>query len=195
MTISIELTKPLLRARFILVLCSILLPCLAQAPTAILAGRITDTSGAVTPDTAVEIRNIDTGVKWLVKTNPSGYYTQPLLPPGNYQVATQLDGFRPMTRTVTLVVDQIARLDFKLEVGAVTEAIMVLGAAPVLESGTASIGQVVQKKAVSDLPLNGRNYLDLARLAMGVADPSTGDRAKAGGAFVANGVRPAMNNF
>src|SRR5262249_21707190 len=152
MTISIRLTKPLTRAvRFLLVLCSILLPCLAQAPTAILAGRITDSSGAVTPNTAVEIRNLDTGVKWLAKTNASGYYTQPLLPPGNYQVTTQLDGFRPMTRTVTLVVDQIARLDFKLELGAVTEAVMVLGAAPVLDSGTASIGQLIQKKAVSDL--------------------------------------------
>src|SRR2546425_11519143 len=94
-------------ALLVLALGAILLPCLAQEPTAILVGRITDSTGAVAPNTAVEIRNVETGVRWQLKTNTSGYYTQPLLPPGNYQVTTLLEGFRPVTRTVTLVVDQI----------------------------------------------------------------------------------------
>lgn len=189
-------------AWLLLALCALLAPCVAQEPTAILVGRITDGTGGVAPNVTVDILNVETGVKYPVKTNASGYFTKPLLPPGNYQVTTQLEGFRAVTRSVTLVVDQIARLDFTLEVGAVTETIVVTGAAPVLENGSASIGQVVSTKAVHDLPLNGRNYLDLAKLAMGVGLPSgagtsgtTGDRTKNGGGFVANGVRSDMNNF
>ncbi len=191
-----------LAALFAAVTCALIAPCLAQQPTAILVGRITDSSGSVTPNVAVDISNVETGVKWQVKTNASGYYTQPLRPPGKYQVSTQLEGFRPVTRTVTLVVDQIARVDFALEVGAVTETIVVTGSAPLLENGSASIGQQVSEAQIRSLPLNGRNYLDLAKLSIGVALPSgtglagtAGDRAKNGGSFVANGVRSDMNNF
>ncbi len=188
--------------RLLLALCATMVPCLAQEPTAILAGRITDGTGGVAPNVTVAVLNTETGAKWQAKTSASGYYTVPLLPPGKYQVSTQLEGFRPITRTVTLVVDQLARLDFTLEVGAITETIVVTSQPPVLENGTASLGQVVQGKAVNDLPLNGRNYLDLAKLTAGVGEPSgaglagtAGDRAKNGGAFVANGVRSDMNNF
>ena len=188
--------------RFLVIFCAVLLSCFAQEPTATLFGRITDASGGVAPNVAVEIGNVDTGVKWVVKTNGSGYYTQPLLPPGNYQITAKLEGFRPMTRTINLAVDQVARVSFALEIGAVTETIVVTSAPPVLENGTASMGQVVSTRAVRDLPLNGRNYLDLAKMALGVAEPSgagtpgtTGDRAKNGGGFVANGVRSDMNNF
>jgi len=188
--------------RFLVIFCAVLLSCFAQEPTATLFGRITDATGGVAPNVAVEISNADTGVKWLVKTNGSGYYTQPLLPPGNYQITAKLEGFRPMTRTINLAVDQVARVSFALEVGAVTETIVVTSAPPVLENGSASMGQVVTQRAVRDLPLNGRNYLDLAKMALGVAEPSgagtpgtAGDRAKNGGGFVANGVRSDMNNF
>jgi hypothetical protein len=110
-------------------------------------------------------------------------------------MTVRLDGFKQATRTVTLTVDQIARLDFALELGAVSESVEVSGAAPLLESSTASIGQVVETQMINDMPLNGRNYLDLAKLSIGVAEPSSGDRAASGGAFVANGVRSDMNNF
>jgi hypothetical protein len=188
--------------RFCAVFCAVLLSCFAQEPTATLFGRITDATGGVAPDVAVDVSNVDTGVKWQVKTNGTGYYTVPLLPPGSYQVTAKLEGFRPVTRAITLVVDQVARVSFALELGAVTETIIVTSTTPVLENGTASLGQVVQSRAVRDLPLNGRNYLDLAKMALGVAEPSgagtpgtTGDRAKNGGGFVANGVRSDMNNF
>jgi hypothetical protein len=181
---------------------SFVLSCFAQEPTATLFGRITDATGGVAPNVAVEVGNVDTGVKWQAQTNGAGYYTVPLLPPGNYQITAKLDGFRPVTRAITLAVDQVARVSFALEVGAVTETIIVTSAPPVLENGTASMGQVVTARAVRDLPLNGRNYLDLAKMALGVAEPSgagtpgtTGDRAKNGGGFVANGVRSDMNNF
>jgi Carboxypeptidase regulatory-like domain/TonB dependent receptor len=208
MTITVERTprntrSPFARiAPFLLAVCAILLPCLAQEPTGMIVGRIADASGSVAPDTAIEAMNVDTGVKWQVKSNQSGYFTIPLLPPGHYQVMARLEGFKPMTRTLTLQLEQVARLDFTLEIGAMTEMVEVVSAPSVLENGTASVGQVVQQQAVRDLPLNGRNYLDLAKLAMGIAEPSGagiigtgGDRAKNGGAFVANGVRSDMNNF
>jgi len=143
--------------RFFGIFCVVLLSCFAQQPTATLFGRITDITGAVMPDAAVEISNTETGVKWQVKTNGSGYYTQPLLPSGNYQITATLKGFRPVTRAITLAVDQVARVSFSLEIGAVTETIVVTSAPPVLENGTASMGQVVTARAVRDLPLNGRN--------------------------------------
>ena len=78
--------------RLLLALCAILLPCFAQEPTAILAGRITDGTGGVAPNVTVVVLNTETGVKWQAKTSASGYYTVPLLPPGKYQVNTQLEG-------------------------------------------------------------------------------------------------------
>lgn len=174
----------------------------AQAPTAEVTGRVTDPSGGVVANAAVEVLNTGTGVKWKTLTNGEGYYTAPILPPGNYRVTVSAAGFRPSARPVTLVVEQVARVDFSLVVGAVTETVEVTGAGPLLESSTASLGQLIQQEAVADLPLNGRNYLSLAKLSMGVAEPSgigqagtAGDRAKNGGSFVANGVRSDMNNF
>jgi hypothetical protein len=178
------------------------LPCFAQVPTAEVTGRITDASGSVVAGAMVEIVSISNGVKWEVKTNAEGYYTQPLLPPDDYRMTVRLAGFKQETRTVTLTVEQVARLDFTLQVGAVSETVEVVGTAPLLESSTASIGQVVETELISEMPLNGRNYLDLAKLSMGVTEPvgsdqsgTAGDRAKNGGSFSANGVRPDMNNF
>jgi len=174
----------------------------AQAPTAQVTGRVSDSSGAVVPGSAVEINNIDTGVNWPATANNDGYYTVPLLPPGNYRITVRVQGFKEAARNVRLEVNQVARVDFTLEVGGVNETVEVTGAPPVLESSTASIGQTVQAESITRMPLNGRNYLSLAKLSMGVGEPSgvgqsgqAGDRAKNGGSFVANGVRSDMNNF
>jgi hypothetical protein len=170
--------------------------------TAQITGRIIDASGSVVPGVAVEIVNAGTNVKWEVRTNAEGYYTQALLPPADYRVTVEMTGFKREGRNITLEVGQVSRLDFTLQVGAVTETVEVSGVAPMLESSNASVGQVVETQAVSDLPLNGRNYLDLAKLSIGVAEPAgsdqdgtAGDRAKNGGSFVANGTRSDMNNF
>ncbi len=75
-----------------------------------------------------------------------------------------------------LEVQQVSRLDFTLQVGAVTETIEVTAATPMLESSNASVGQVVETQAINDLPLNGRNYLDLAKLWIGVTEPTGNDQ-------------------
>jgi hypothetical protein len=182
-----------LAASLLLLSCSIL-PSLAQE-TAEITGRITDSTGAVISAAAVEITSANTNATWTVTTSTTGYYTQPLLPPGDYRITVRVPGFKQEVRHATLEVQQVARLDFTLQVGAASETIEVTAAAPLLESGNAAIGQVIDTQAVTDMPLNGRNYLDLAKLSIGVVEPADGDRAAAGGAFVANGVRSDMNNF
>jgi hypothetical protein len=178
-----------------------ILPCFAQQ-TSEITGRIVDASGAVVAGANVQITQIETGVKWDVKSNADGYYTQALLPPSEYRVDVTLAGFKQEVRNVTLEMEQVGRLDFTLQVGSQAETIEVMATAPLLESSNASIGQVVETQAIADLPLNGRNYLDLAKLSIGVTEPSgtgttgtTGDRAKNGGAFIANGTRSDQNNF
>src|SRR5262249_22609587 len=96
---------------------------------------------------------------------------------------------------VSLTVAQIARIDFHLEVGAVAETLEVTAAAPLLNSESASLGQVVQTRAIHDLPLNGRNYLQLANPPAGVVEPRRNDVGALGGSFVANGVRAQLNNY
>jgi hypothetical protein len=176
-------------------------PCLAQE-TGTITGRVVDASGSIVPGAAVEIRNVDTNVKWSVPSNSDGYYTQALLPPAEYRVTVQMPGFKQEVRHATLELGQVSRLDFTLQVGAVSDTIEVVGASPLLESSNASVGQVIEAQVVSDMPLNGRNYLDLAKLTIGVVEPAgndqpgtAGDRAKNGGSFVANGTRSDMNNF
>ena len=136
------------------------------------------------------------------KTNADGYYTQALLPPAEYRVSVTHDRIQEEVRNVTLQMEQVGRLDFTLQVGSQSETIEVTAAAPLLEASNASIGQVVDAQPIQDLPLNGRNYLDLAKLSIGVTEPSgygttgtTGDRTKNGGGFIANGVRSDQNNF
>jgi Carboxypeptidase regulatory-like domain len=187
--------------RFFLAATLAVISCWAQN-TGEITGRIVDASGSVAPNANIEIQSLDTNVRWTMHSNSDGYYTQALLPPGDYKVIVSLTGFKQEIRTIKLEVQQISRLDFTLQVGTATETIEVTAATPMLESGNASVGQVIETQAISDLPLNGRNYLDLAKLSIGVTEPSgndqdgtAGDRAKNGGSFVANGTRSDMNNF
>jgi hypothetical protein len=189
-------------ARLLVLILVLALACFAQAPTAQVTGRVSDSSGGVVPGATVDLQNIDTGVNWPATTNNDGYYTVPLLPPGNYRITVRNQGFKEAARNVRLEVNQVARVDFALELGTLSETVEVTGAPPLLESSTASIGQTVQAESITRMPLNGRNYLGLAKLSMGVGEPSgvgqpgqAGDRAKNGGSFVANGVRSDMNNF
>src|SRR4051794_40103908 len=169
---------------------------LAQQPTAEITGIITDSSGAAVPGAAIDVLNVNTGLHWNASSNGSGNYSFSVLPPGSYQLEIKREGFETTRRTgVDLSVGQVARLDFKLNIGSRTQIVEVTGAAPLLESNTASTGQVIATKPINDLPLNGRNFLQLAKLTVGVTDPKPGDRAAAGGSFVANGVRAQFNNF
>ena len=169
---------------------------LGQQPTAEVTGLISDTSGAAVPGAEIDVTNLATGLQSTAVTNYSGNYVFSILQPGSYRITVKKQGFETTQRdNIDLSVGQVARLDFKLTVGSRTQIVEVTGAAPLLESATASMGQVIATKPINDLPLNGRNFLQLAKLTVGVAEPKQGDREAAGGSFIANGVRSQLNNF
>ncbi len=167
----------------------------ASAQTAQVAGTITDASGGAVPGASVTVTNVATNDARLTTSNEQGRYSVPFLPSGGYTIKCELQGFQTTLREgIVLETDQEVRVDFALQTGAFTEQVLIVGT-PVLASDTSSIGQVVTGKTISDLPLNGRNFLQLARLASGVLESAGGDRAAEGGAFVANGARSVLNSF
>lgn len=141
----------------------------AQSTTAQITGRITDPSDAVVPGAAVTVVNVDTGIKRETKSNELGNYAVPLLLPGTYRITVRKEGFWPKTQSgIELQVNQTARVDFVLELGAVTEAVEISTAAPLLAQETSSLGQVVDHTKIISLPLNGRSPFRLVQLTPGV---------------------------
>ena len=141
---------------------------------ATLTGRITDPSGAVVPEAVVVARSLETGVSTSTETTSEGYYTLPALPPGRYEVGISKPGFVPVRQTgLELTVQQVARLDVVLKVGAVTETIEVRAQTPLLDSESSAVGQVIGNRQVTELPLLGRKTYALAMLVPGVR-PSAG---------------------
>jgi hypothetical protein len=175
--------------------------------TAGLNGTVADSTGALVQGARVTVTNVDTGAKRDTETNEDGLYQFPLLQPGNYMLAVQKEGFKQVTQDgVRLELNQVARIDFKMTLGAVSETVEVQSAAPLLESSTSSVGQVIETKAVSDLPLNGRNFAQLAILGPGVtgvgfsASGTIGsgtrpDDMRPGTELFSNGNREQSNNF
>ncbi len=148
----------------------------AQA-TAQLVGIVADNTGASVPDVEIAFASTATGVERKVATNESGNYTLPFLPPGEYRITVQKQGFQKISRdNVRLEVNQTARIDFALTVGSVSETVEVVGAAPLIESDSSAIGQVVERKAIEDLPLSGRNFVHFAVLGPGVVGVGFGAR-------------------
>jgi hypothetical protein len=142
---------------------------LAHAQNAQLAGRITDQSGAVVPGAEVNVISSDTGTRRRSGSNQEGYYTVPLLQPGRYEVIVQKEGFKAINRQgIELAVGESARLDFVLELGSTSEVVEVTSAAPLLDLENTTVGQVVDSRQVSGLPLLGRNPYALAALVPGV---------------------------
>jgi hypothetical protein len=182
---------------FFLLLCgAVAVAVRGQQPTAQITGLITDATDAAVPGASIDVVNSATGVAQHTTSNDSGNYLFPILNPGTYNITVKKQGFGQITRTgIELEVSEVARMDFTLQVGSTTQVTQVSAATPPLDSSTASVGQVIDTKPIEDLPLNGRNFLQLARLSIGVLGPKPGDRTAAGGSFVANGVRSQLNNF
>ena len=173
----------------------------AQVHTASLTGLVADSTGGVVDNAVVTAKNKATGFENSAKTDSSGYYTFASLPVGTYTLTVELQGFKKSIREeVALEVGQKARIDFTMEVGAVTETVMVDAGAPMLTTQEASTGAVIENKMVTDLPLATRNWDDLIALVPGVqADRYTEEgggtaNGRTGGANV-HGVRSLQNNF
>jgi hypothetical protein len=144
-------------------------PSLAQEQFGQITGLITDSAGATVPEAKVDAVNESTGVIKSTTTNAQGSYFITSLIPGTYRIVASRPGFKSITRTgITLDVSQVARVDVVLEVGDISQQVTVNGAGATLQTDTASVGTVIAESAVTDLPLNGRNYLQLAILTPGV---------------------------
>ncbi|MCC6587493.1 MAG: TonB-dependent receptor [Bryobacterales bacterium] len=175
--------------------------------TSQITGNITDKSGAAVADAEITVISASTNTERKVNSNEAGSFTVPFLSPDTYNISVSKLGFRQSRREgVRLEVNQVARLDFGLEVGAVSETVEVTGAAPLIESDTSSIGQVIEQKAIEDLPLNGRNFVQLAILGPGVVGVGFGaqgtimsgtrpDDLRPGSELFSNGNRENSNNF
>ncbi len=158
-----------------LLACLMAWPLASQNPTATLVGTVTDSSGAVVPAAEIEIQNVETRTGRTVRANAAGDYTAVSLLPGEYQITAKAAGFKNVRAIATLQVGETRRVDLSMEVGAVTETVTVTAAAAAsLNTEQASIGQVVDSRRIVELPLNGRNFYQLATLAPGAISVPAG---------------------
>lgn len=148
----------------------------AQSERARIIGSVTDPQGAVIPDAIVSVTNTATGIVTKAKTDAQGQYQASELPIGSYKVKVEHDGFKT-TETVayTLEINQVLKIDVKLPLGARNETVEVTGEAAQVDTVNPTLGATVQGEAIQELPLNGRNVLDLALLQPGVTPHNPDD--------------------
>ena len=172
-------------------------PVRAQVDTGTILGTVTDASGAAISGAKVTLTNEGTSAALSTTTAPDGSYKFTPVKIGSYKLTTSFQGFQTITQTNVVVnVGTDVVINFNLKPGAVTQTVEVVAAVPVLQTQNASVGQVVDSRSVNDLPLNGRNFTFLAQLSAGVNTPQADTRGNAAnGAFAANGLRPAENNY
>lgn len=169
----------------------------AQA-TGRISGTVVDSSGAVVPDAAVECKNLETGLARTIASNQDGIFVFPDLPIGQYQVAVKKQGFRTeQTEQIPLVTGQVLDLKIALRIGDVNESVIVTGEAPLIESASSSVQQSVTEKQMQDLPLNGRNALQLTTLTPGTVLTNVGTESgqQDNTGLSVNGLRATQNNF
>ena len=168
------------------------------AQTAGLQGNVFDSSGAVMAAATITVTHKDTGVVTKSPTNDKGFYIVPLLNAGLYQVECLAPGFATQSvQQLRLDISQTARLDFTLKPGTIAETVSVSASAVLLNTETTEVGQVIDSKRILEMPLNGRNYLQLAQFTAGVLPGgglNSGSRARDEGAFAAVGMQIAQNN-
>ena len=174
-----------------------------------ITGVVTDPTGGVVANATVTVTNPQTNFTRTVATNASGNYSFPALLPGSYSIRAEMQGFQAEVRSgVTLEVQQTARINFQLRVGGVAETIEVVGGAPLLNTENANVGTVIDNQRIVDLPLNGRNFLQLVSLSPNISaafnvngGTSTGAAStrlggdRANQSFAVSGTRREYNNF
>jgi hypothetical protein len=173
--------------------------------TATFSGRVTDPSGLAVPRATVKVTRQATGIEVTHSTDSDGLYTIALLKSGVYSIQVSAPGFAPQTRTnLRLEIQQVAQVDFELQLGGLEQEVTVEGAAPLLQTQSTEIGDVIHRELSEQLPLNGRNFSQLALLAPGAAPGPVGgirtqgngnETQRAGAEIVADGARGSFNQF
>src|SRR5215475_9538990 len=175
----------------------------AQVDTGTIAGSVHDSQGAAVAAATITFVETGTNTTSRTQTDGSGDYASPPLRPGNYKIMASAPGFKTETRgTIVVQVQDRLRQDFSMAVGAVSENVVVTAEIPSIQTDTSSLGEVVTAEQITELPLNGRDYIQLATLTTGVVRTSSGTNGNTGGSstgglnsFVANGTRGTLNNF
>ena len=180
-----------------------------QSSAGTIQGTVTDVQGAVIPDASVTITNSGTGKTLILKTNGEGLYSAPALDPGAYKIAVDQPNFQKFVKDVVLQTAQVINVDFALQPGSTSQTVEVTAATPIVDTATSGVGDIVVGRQLTDLPLNGRDFLEEAALLPGVTHGQPGNQQTGqgnqaetfryaesqGGAISANGVRLQANNF
>ncbi len=171
----------------------------AQFETATVLGSVRDSNEAALQNAPVTLKNIATEISQTATTDANGDYQFVNVKIGVYQVIVEANGFnRTVADNINVTVNARQRVDLSLQVASTTETVVITDAANPLQTDSSEVGQVVQRKQIVALPLNGRSYANLALLAPGVRESSTNSSIGGGGreaAFNVNGLRATMNNF
>jgi carboxypeptidase family protein/TonB-dependent receptor-like protein len=184
------------RAHLVLVALAVLIaaPASAQVDTGTILGTVRDESGGVLPGATVVITHEGQGFSLTGVTRQDGTYVFTPIRTGGYSVEVEFPGFRKgIRRGINVSIQQQALVDFLLQPGGLAEDVVVTADAPLLQTGTGTVGETLRSETIETLPINGRDYTVLARLIAGVLPPQPGARAPL--MFSANGVRPAQNNY
>ena len=188
------------RSMYLAVVCFFLMAAscaLAQVDQGSITGTVLDPTGAVVPNASVTLKNTDQGITLTTTSTGSGAYTFNPVRIGHYQVTVTATGFETTTQqALTVAVGQDLQVNVSLTAGATTEEVTVSTAPPQLQTDESSVGQVVDEHTINALPLNGRNFTFLAQLSAGVNTSQADTRGNAAsGAFTANGLQSAQNNY
>ena len=152
----------------LLALLALAIPAHAQAPSGEISGTVLDSSGLPVPGATITLTNQATNVVRVVQTNEVGLYVISAIPPGTYDLKAELTGFRTVERKgVVVQVGSANRLAFTMDVGNLSETLEVVAHSPLIQTENAAISTVIENRAIVELPLNGRNYLQLASLIPG----------------------------
>jgi hypothetical protein len=186
-----------IRSVVFLILClGLSLSAWAQKDTGSIVGTVTDATGAVIPEAKVTVTEVDMGTTFVTSTSSSGEYVATPLKIGRYKLTVEKQGFKTaVVGPIELQVQQRAAVNVALEVGQMLQQVQVTSEAPLLETETSELGQVVNNRQVENLPLNGRNITQLALLTAGVTPSEPGARDENSFGFSANGGRSLQNNF
>lgn len=161
----------------------------AQSAASQIVGHVSDPMRASVPGVQLQLRNVDTGIERVTSTNDEGYYTMSMLPPGVYRMVAQREGFRPVVRSrLRLEVGQTLQLDIALTIGTLSDVIQVTADEPLLQRATSELGSVAEHRAITGLPLNGRDFQQLLTLAPGVNGRSVNGQWSATNLYYLDGV-------
>src|SRR5579862_3167631 len=179
-------------------------PAAAQVDRGTIVGTVTDPSGARISTAQITVTNRETGQPIHLTTDDEGNYNANLLKIGTYSITATKQGFQTTAQpSVDVAVNQSVRVDLVLKLGSATETVEVTGAAPLLQTESSSLGTVETERRISELPLNGRNFIQLAYLGPGANGGQTGsnvsggvfENERANEAISVNGLRVSNNNF